>query len=200
MKVVSNLIRNVKAICVGIAIALLVAACVPETVHPLSDPASAKIDTRLSGLWSGNIGESFVFAHFLPKGDGEMEIVTVAREKDESAHWSVFSMFPSRVAGNDYMNVKLLVDDGRPQDQDDQGFVLCRYEVDGDGGLTVWRIDEAAAIADIEQGKVGGKVRRGKWTTNVRITAPTAELGPYVAAADPKRLFADLVGKFEPHK
>ncbi|MEE8516848.1 MAG: hypothetical protein V3T02_09450, partial [Alphaproteobacteria bacterium] len=72
----------------GLVLAL--AACVPETVHPLADPAQAKVDSRLIGLWSARIDNEDVFLHFIPRSDGWTEIVTVSyRNNREAGDWSV---------------------------------------------------------------------------------------------------------------
>ena len=53
-------------------------------------------------------------------------------------------------------------------------------------------MSEEPVILDIEAGKLAGEVDEGRFATEVDITATTAELAAYVAAADPERVFADL--------
>ncbi len=47
-----------------------------------------------------------------------------------------------------------------------------------------------------EGGGLGGKVEKGRFFDDIEITAATAELAAYVAAADPETLFSDPIGSF----
>ena len=178
-------------------VVLVLAACVPDSVHPLSDPDRAVVDTRLTGLWTGKIGDEDAYLHFLPKGSSEMDIITISTTKDGHASWSAFTMFSSRIGGQWYMNVWGLMDGGKPADQDiRRKYFLARYRITEAGELMVWAMTEEAVIADIKSGKVKGEVREGRWTNDVRITAATKELAAYVTRSSARRLFASLIGTF----
>lgn len=182
---------------VGALIVLVaLAGCLPEAVHPLSDPDQASRDQRLLGLWSATIEDGTLFAHFLSEGGSVMEIMTVSYEDDGDGEWLAFSMFASRVGDDWYMNVKPLAESGEAFDQAEQNYYLSRYEITGDGRLTVWTMTEGAVIEDIRAGKVGGVVEEGGWVTTIRITEGTEGLTSYVRGSDPARLFGERLGEF----
>lgn len=177
-------------------LALLLAACVPDSRHPLSDPDKAVIDSRLTGLWVSRIDDEDAFVHFLPKGESEMDILTISYTKDGGASWSAFTMFSSRIGDEWYMNVRASAANGRSADEDKgHGYFLYRYRVSGNGELMVWSMAPSAAVAAIESG-LAGTVRKGKWTEEITITAPTGALAGYVGKSDPEWLFGELVGTF----
>ena len=53
----------------GWCLAPIVSACMPESVHPLSDPAQANVDARLVGLWSARKDNEDALLHFIPRSD-----------------------------------------------------------------------------------------------------------------------------------
>ena len=79
---------NAKPIAILVAgwcLALILSACVPESVHPLSDPTQAKVDVRLVGLWSARMDKEDAFLHFIPRSDGWTEIVMVSYRNGREA-------------------------------------------------------------------------------------------------------------------
>lgn len=173
---------------------MFLAACGAVSVHPLSDPEKAVNDQRLSGLWTAKIDNELVFAHFVNKDESTTEIVTVSSRENGNGDWTVFSMFPSRIGGESYMNVRLVIHNGEAAGDDEKSYGLVRYRISKDGVLKVWRMSEKKLIEDIESGKLKGEVKKGSWVNDVIITAPTDQLARYVRNSDPKRLFDELIG------
>ncbi len=179
----------------GLVLAILLAACVPESRHPLSNPGSAVVDQRLTGVWKTKIDDETVIAHFLEKSDGEMRIVAVAHKDGGGGGWTTYSMFVSRLGDEWYMNVKFVGENGKPNEIEDPPYHLVRYRISEDGKLTIWTMAKPAVIAAIESG-LAGKVKKGKWFNETLITAPTDELAAFVRSSDPQRLFANPLGPF----
>jgi hypothetical protein len=176
----------------GLVLAL--AACVPETVHPLADPAQAKADSRLAGLWLTRIDNEEMFLHFIPRSDGWTEIVSVSYRNDhEGGEWTVFRMFPSRIDGRDYMNVRFIAE--AEERSTSKRFYLARYQLDQDGALTLWSMKRKPAIAAIEGG-LPGSVKKGRFVDEIIIKANTAELVEYLRQADVKALFGHKIAVF----
>ena len=73
----------------GAALLLLILAggCVPESENPLSDPAAAKADPRLSGHWIGRLGDADTDSHlhFVPRPGGMTEVLLVAEAPADNA-------------------------------------------------------------------------------------------------------------------
>ena len=188
--------QKLSTICAVLFVSVFFAACGTVSVHPLSDPEKAVNDERLTGLWIAKIEKEIVFAHFLLKGESTTEIITVSTKGSGKGDWPVFNMFPSRIGGESYMNVKLVVHNGKAPDDREKNYGLVRYRISIDGVLTVWRLNEKAIIEDIEGGKVEGEVKRGRWVNKAKITASTNQLAQYVRNSDQERLFGELIGSF----
>jgi len=176
------------------------AACIPESRHPLSPVEQARADTRLAGLWSGRLIESEldVLVQFVPRGSGMTDILLIADVSPDNtadAGWSAYRMFPSRLGGRDFMNIRLLSNDGKPAGEEGENYLLCRYRFEADGRLGVWRLSQEAAKSAVENGKLAGEIREGL-TTDVVLTAPGADLADFFAGDAGESYFATPVGSF----
>ncbi len=173
---------------------LILAACVPESIHPLADPAQAKADSRLAGLWSIRVDNEDMFLHFIPRSDGWTEIVSVSHSKNnESGEWTVFRMFPTRIDGRDYMNVRFIAE--AKEISTSKRFYLARYQLSQDGALTMWSMKRKPAIAAIKGG-LRGSVKKGAFVDEVILKANTAELVEFLHRADVETLFGHKIGVF----
>lgn len=178
----------------GWGLVLILAACVPETVHPLSDPAQAKVDSRLAGPWSARIDNEDVFLHFIPRSDGWTEIVSVSyRNNREAGDWLVFRMFPTRIDSRDYMNVRFIAE--AEERSKSKRFYLARYRLGQDGALTLWSMGGKPAIAAIKGG-LRGTVKKGSFVDEIIVKANTAELVEYLRRTDVENLFGRKIGVF----
>lgn len=175
-------------------VALVLSACVPEFVHPLSDPALATVDARLTGLWSAHIDDEDAFLHFIPRSDGWMEIVMVSyRNNREAGAWSVFRMFPSHLDGRDYMNVRFVAE--AVEIATSKHFVLTRYHLSQDDALTIWSMTEQSAHAAIRAG-LKGSVREGRFGNDILIEGKGPELAAFLHSRDVEKLFDNKAGPF----
>ena len=128
-----------------IALLLLVTAagCIAEFVHPLSDPAKAKVDVALLGTWES-----------VDKDDDT--IFEIAR-KDQ--HWIALSQtnepdsvgFTSVVGDRKYLNMK----------QDNGRYILVEYQVTPQGQLNVWLLDDDVFEQAIKSGRLKGSLEDG---------------------------------------
>jgi len=173
---------------------LMLGACVPEAVHPLSDVEDAKPDPRLTGPWFAHIDGEDVHIHFVPQSDGWTAIVTVSyRKPGDSGEWMVFRMVPARIGDGDYMSAQFVAQNGEPEKQ--TTYFPLRYRLSADGSLRVWRMSDETAMAAIEGG-LPGSVTKGKWTNTIMVTATTAQWAAFLKTADPDRLFPVEIGGF----
>lgn len=175
-------------------LALVLAGCVPESVHPLSDPAQAKVDSRLIGLWSARIDNEDAILHFVPRSDGWTEIVMVTyRNQREDGEWSVFRMFPSRIGGKNYMNVRFIAE--AAERAPSKRFHLARYRLSQDGALTVWSMSAPAGRSAIKAG-LKGSIRKARFGDDIVIEAKPAELAEFLRGTDTEKLFSNRIGPF----
>lgn len=90
---------------------LLLAAYVPESDHPLSDPSSVRPDSRLLGTWVGmnSDGEGPIWLHFEEGEKSMTEIVLVCPEPRRGIDTSFYMIHPTTAAGHSFMNVRYTV-------------------------------------------------------------------------------------------
>lgn len=181
--------NNILKIVIGLVFTALLASCVPESLHPISEPDKAVIDNRLTGTWTAKMEDELVFIHFLPKSEGIMEIVVVPPRYDEDRF--ALYMFPTHIGKHSYMNLKFVVQSNEPCPEEPDNYYLYRYRISKDGKLTIWGLTESAVIAAIKSG-LRGEGRIGL----VDITADTNELSEYIKKSNPEQMFGDLVGEF----
>ena len=109
--------------------------------------------------------------------------------------WYAFRMFPSRIAGHAFMNLRLIAPE-EGQGDFRGGYLLARYEITEKDELTVWLLDDKGATAAIKSG-LAGDVKRGRWTSEVTIVTSTEEWVSYVQTIDPARLFGMEYATFQ---
>jgi hypothetical protein len=171
------------------------AGCLPTSKNPLSDPADAVADMRLDGVWYGKSGEDTVFLHFVSGKESSMDIVEVDHQKSGDAHTSIYTMFPTVIEGQRYMNI-------REKSGDDKPYYFARYTISKSGELTIWLMSEKPVAKAVKAGKLDGKVTvknpgETSETRDITLTASTESLAAYVRKADPEILFAEKFGTFK---
>lgn len=178
-----------------LAILIGLTGCLPTSKSPLSDPADAVLDMRLAGVWYGKSGEDTVFLHFVAGKVTSMDVVEVDHEKDGDAHTSIYTMFPTLIGGQRYMNL-------REKGGGDKPYYLARYTLTKSGALTIWLWSETAIEKAVKAGKLAGKVSvknagESSETRDVALTATTASLAAFVRESDPDVLFSEKFGTFK---
>jgi hypothetical protein len=178
----------------GVSFVLLavgVASCVPpESQHPLSDPAQAKPDARLVGLWAGDFDGAGATIQFFPKTGPYLDLVLTGNDGEKGASVLVFDAFPSTVAGKTYLNLRAKTFEGSYADKITvaSSFIFARYDVAKDGSITFFPMDDELVKTSVAAGKLKGSVKDG----TVTLTASTKELAEYVRTADAEKLFKKL--------
>ncbi len=190
-----KLLRKRSAV-LWVTLAFSLAACLPESTHPISDPATAEVDQRLAGMWFGgppNEPSDLYFASFLPQDDNTTDILTLSFEEG-GGEWIRFSMTPSTVGDHTYMNILY-----RDQSDDDdffENYLLCYYFFDEEGRLQIWSFSNERISEAIENG-LPGTVKKGSWVDDIKITASSEELQAFLLSQDPKELFTEPVGIYK---
>lgn len=165
-----------------VALCALLSGC-PESVHPLSDPATAVHEQALFGVWHGRFDEDEMYLHVGPADHGMTKAITVEhKKKDGDVRVERYVAFPGTVGKLAVLNVHPAGDAER-----DRGYFFFRYAVEKKK-LTLWLLSYAAARQDIRDGKLKGVAEEGPYG-DTRITATTAELVKYFEQADVARLF-----------
>ncbi|MDP6707392.1 MAG: hypothetical protein QF893_13695 [Alphaproteobacteria bacterium] len=180
------------------AVALLLAACVPVSNQPLSDPATARLTPELAGVWTARIENEQAGLHILFRDERLAELLLTAERRGNEGprgEWMAFTFFPSRIGGHDYVNLRYVTQSGANQAEPPEGYLFAHYRLSPDGSLDVWTMSAGGAKQAIQSG-LAGEIKKGKWVDEVRFAATTAELAAYLASHDPKTLFAEHMGTF----
>ncbi len=183
-------------------LALLLAACVPVSNRPLSDPAAARLAPELAGVWTARIEHEQAVLHILFRDERLAELLVTAERRGTEGprgEWMAFTFFPSRIGGHDYVNLRYVTQSGANQAEPPEGYLFAHYRLSPDDGLDVWTMSADSAKQAIQDG-LAGEVKKGKWVDEVRFTASTAELAAYLASHDPKMLFTEHLGTFRRSK
>jgi hypothetical protein len=165
-----------------LALSVLLAGC-PESVHPVSDPATAVHDPELFGVWHGTFeDDTHVYLHIGPAEHGMTRAVMIEhRENGRGIKIENYVAFPTRLPKLKLLNVRSLDDASR-------GYTIIRYKVEGDDEMTFWITSYPAVREDIKAGKLRGVAEAGQFG-DTRITASSVELAAYLHGSDGDRLF-----------
>ena len=180
---------------------LLFAGCLPESINPLSTPATSAIDPRFEGVYQDSndakAGASYWHFHYrgasaLAKGVRRsttwLEIVNIGHESEGGLDIVCYKALATKIAGHDYFSFIGLPEDGAIKSAATYSF--ARYEVTWRGDLRIWIANESAFVAAVKAGKLRGKVTGGALGASVTLTDTAAHLAAFIAAGDPHQLFA----------
>jgi hypothetical protein len=172
---------NGRALSIAAAIAVVLGAGCgpPEFQNPLSDPASAKADARLEGVW-------------ISIGDKEENTLTFKTVDAATMHLAVsgnppdeFTMFPTTLDGRTYMNLKA----ASPTQEVGRNYLIVLYEFTADGRLQLRLLRSEAFQQAIEQGKLHGTLSGSGNDKEVLVTESTDKLAEFIRSGDPAQLF-----------
>lgn len=173
-------------------VALTLSGCLPVSQNPLSSPENATADSHLFGVWYGKSGEDQIFLHFVPGNTAEMQVVEVDHEKKGAAHTTLYTVFPSVLGEQHYLNIR--EGKGKP-------YHLAHYQVVG-GTLKIELMSDKSLAKAIKAGKLKGDVAEktesdGSIDRNITITDSTEHLAAFVKKSDPTLLFDQKFGTFK---
>jgi hypothetical protein len=171
------------------AITLAIAACIPQSRHPLSDEKTSKIDKQLIGKWSE---EHFslspdTVALFKPhKGAKNTFEASVPGKPDEKP--GIF--FTTKINSKRYMSWKY--EDAKTGRK---SYMICWYEYTDPDTVKIYPLDESVIEKAIVAKELAGEIRvtkkREKMFKTVVITASPDDLAKYLKKHGPKCFFAN---------
>ena len=123
----------IRLACLGAVLALAVlSACVPVSLHPLSDPDRADLDPRLAGtLWTQD-GHERLYIHLLPRDQRLADAITVSIRRtaaEARGEWMAYTVYTTPLGSGDYANLKFVHGrQGRDGEHHLLGLELCAGE------------------------------------------------------------------------
>lgn len=186
---------------IGLAGALLLAACFPESKNPLSSPAASDIDEHLSGVFAqrdktGKEDPAYWHFHYhrtASSAPGKfrdtplLEVMSVSHTRDGGLKTNRYLALATHLGGHHYLS---FIDfSGTRTDGQPRTYGFARYEVNWRGEIRIWLANNNAFAQAIKTGKLRGNVKTRKTGDDVELTDTTAHLAAFVAAGDPEKLF-----------
>lgn len=167
---------------VACAFALLLAGCLPESVHPVTAPAEALDAPELLGLWRSDMDDSVLYVHVLRGNDRELEIAVVSHESDGAGNADFYIGHVSQAGPRRYINLRRA--DAAPGEA--PPYWIFGYEPGEDRGVTLLFLSEAALARAIGEGRLAGQVASDG---TARLTASGEAIAGYLEETAAKELF-----------
>ena len=181
------------------ALAITLAACLPDTRTFLADRAEAPVDTRLLGAWYIAQEDETIIVHFVPGRTGPMEMVwmtlspKVAEIDRGPVQWRRYAAWTSKVDGVDFLNLNLI----EPKPQAEGAQMILRYTVGADRQLTGYMMGPVVADA-IKRGELAGVVDGSGAVQTSHVTASRAALLAFIKAHGAEQVFSEALPSFRP--
>ena len=163
--------------------------CVPVSDHPLTLPGDQKLETSLIGTWWGGDGGEISYVHIGQRETSEkyLHVLCVQIDKNGSLERMEFSGHISSVAGNTYLNLTEINNQGEMNTD----YLFVKYQQSGDT-CHFALMNQKVTRQAIEKGRLRGKVKSNLWSSSVRITEGSEKLRQFVLDRD-KELFEEHV-------
>lgn len=145
--------------------------CIPLAERPLIAADESQPDPDLVGTWLMTIDNDQVRFDIIPRADGTLDAVSVTLDEDGPDEWSVYRLHAGRLDGHRLFSARMIASDNEAPDPGRPVHVLFRYRKQADGTVALWNLDEDRVAAAIEAGRLPGRVDRGRWATEIVITA-----------------------------
>lgn len=184
------------------AACLLFAGCFPESINPLSTPATSAIDQRFEGVYQevrkDKDGHGYWHFHYRGARDTAkgvrrsttwLEIVGIGHDPKSGMDVGRYKALAVKIAGQDYLSFIELPQGSAGKSPATYSF--ARYEVNWRGDLRIWLANESAFVAAVKAGKLRGKVKHSSFGDSVKLTDTTAHLAAFIAATEPRTLFVE---------
>ena len=163
-----------------LALSALLAGC-PESVHPLSDPASAAPDPAVFGVWRSVGSGEETWLHIAPAARGMTSVVMITHGRG-GLEMHLYTVFPTRLGKLAMANL-----DSTDRSDGQHSYLFARYEVKGEK-LTVRLLSVDAVNDAVKAGRLQGRTEHGA-IGDVLITAPGEAIVRWLESGKPEALF-----------
>lgn len=158
---------HIRRMAAGLALATLLAACVPESEHPLAAADPAKNDARLWGTWLSTSEEGHMVAHVFATEKGTLQIVLAEHGLEGLGEIDTYEAHVTNLPSGDYLNVVV--------EEPEAGYLICNYQLEGTDTLSVRLLSNEALEEAVKTGALPGSTKVEGGMTDVRITATSEQ-------------------------
>ena len=190
----TSLIKRFFGLSSALALTLLLASCVPESVNPLGLPEPSAADSRLEGNWLEikNPQNSLVFTG---KEAPWLRVLCTDISK-EAKDDEEYNVYPTTIDKAHFLNVRGFEKDDNGNRKESAEFLFLRYEIAADGNLSIWSMDEDIVVKAIKAQKLKGSVQSKDGDKTVILKDSTANLVKFIEKTGAEKLFHREFGKY----
>src|SRR5688572_27637129 len=160
-------IDRLRRMAAGLALAALLAGCLPESEHPVAAADPAKNDARLWGTWISEEEDGYMIAHVFATEKDSLSISLAEHGVEGLGEIETYDVHVTNLPSGDYLNV---VTTGS-----EAGYLIGKYQFDGTNAVSVSFASNAALEQAVKSGKLAGTTKVEGGLTDVRITATSQE-------------------------
>lgn len=178
-------IDHIRRMAAGLALATLLAGCLPESEHPVAAADPAKNDARLWGSWISEAEDGYMIAHVFATDKSTLSISLAEHGVEGLGEIETYDVHVTNLPSGDYLNV---VTTGS-----EAGYLIGKYQFDGTNAVSVSFASNAALEQAVKSGKLPGTTKVEGGMTDVRITAASEQWQKFLATP-PAGFFDEPIG------
>ena len=166
-------IEQLRRVVAGLALATLLAGCLPESEHPVAAADPAKNDARLWGSWISEEEDGYLVAHVFATEADKLHIATAEHGVEGMGEIETYDVHVTNLPSGDYLNVVVTGSEA--------GYLIGKYEFDGTDAVSIWFPGNEALEQAVKSGKLPGTTKVEGGMTDVRITASPEQWQAFLA-------------------
>ena len=177
-------LSHIRRMVAGLAVAVVLAGCLPESEHPVAAADPAKNDARLWGSWISEEEDGYMVAHVFATEDGRLSISIAEHGVEGLGEIETYDVHVTNLPSGDYLNVVVTGSEA--------GYLIGKYQFDGTNAVSVSFVGNAALEQAVKSGKLPGTTKVEAGMTDVRVAA-TPEQWQAFLAKPPAGLFDEPI-------
>lgn len=166
-------IDRIRRMAAGLALAALLAGCLPESEHPVAAADPSKNDARLWGSWVSQAEDGYEIAHVFATDQGTLSIALAEHGVEGLGEIETYGAHVTNLPSGDYLNVVVTGSEA--------GYLIGKYEFDGTNAVSVSFPGNEALEQAVTSGKLPGTTKVEGGMTDVRITATSEQWQQFLA-------------------
>jgi hypothetical protein len=168
-------IDHIRRMAAGLALAALLAGCLPESEHPVAPADPAKNDARLWGTWISEEEDGYMVAHVFATEEGTLKIALAEHGVEGLGKVETYDVHVTNLPSGDYLNVVVTGSEA--------GYLIGKYQFDGTDAVSVRFPNNAALEQAVKSGTLAGTTKVEGGMTDVRITATSEQWQKFLPLA-----------------
>jgi hypothetical protein len=156
-----------------LALATLLAGCLPESEHPVAAADPVKNDARLWGSWISEAEDGYMIAHVFATDKDTLSIALAEHGVEGLGEIEAYDVHVTNLPSGGYLNVVVTGSEA--------GYLIGKYQFDGTDSVSVWFPGNAALEQAVTSGKLPGTTKVEGGMADVRITATSEQWQTFLA-------------------